>query len=208
MANFTRMGIPELYIGASGDSKLTGVPIGSRSYEHDTGKEFITYDGTNWVEYTSIDYLNNLYPIADDTYDIGENSTPLEWKDLYIDGVAYIDTLQVEVAGEVLDNIKLGLGTGSPYWAIYNSGGSQFELWGTDVDGAGADGLIMSVDDGDDVVDFTDGATFGGKVTLGANEIEGSNFDIDGGDLSAITVSGGLTWNASQNFGAYAHYIL
>lgn len=41
-----------------------------------------------------------------------------------------------------------------------------------------------------------------GKLTAGATEIEGSGFDIDGGDVSAITVSGGLTWSAAQNFGS------
>ena len=57
MADFKRMGIPELYIGPSTDVKRTGVPIGSRSYETDTGLEFITRDGTNWVEYTPIHYV-------------------------------------------------------------------------------------------------------------------------------------------------------
>jgi len=41
--------------------------------------------------------------------------------------------------------------------------------------------------------------SLGGKLTGGANEIEGSNFDIDGGNLSAITISGGLTWSAAQD---------
>jgi len=42
--------------------------------------------------------------------------------------------------------------------------------------------------------------TLDGKLTGGAQEIEGSNFDINGGDVSALTVSGGLTWNAAQDF--------
>ena len=44
-----------------------------------------------------------------------------------------------------------------------------------------------------------DAFTLSGKLTAGSVEIEGSNFDIDGGDVSAITVSGSLTWNAAQN---------
>lgn len=39
-----------------------------------------------------------------------------------------------------------------------------------------------------------------GKLTAGANEIEGSNFDINGGDISSGSVSGGLTWLAAQDF--------
>jgi len=39
-----------------------------------------------------------------------------------------------------------------------------------------------------------------GKLTAGATEIEGSNFDIDGGDISSGSISGGLTWLAAQDF--------
>ena len=49
--------------------------------------------------------------------------------------------------------------------------------------------------------------TLSGKLTAGASEIEGSTFDINGGDISAATVSGGLTWSSAQNFGAYTVYI-
>ena len=57
----------------------------------------------------------------------------------------------------------------------------------------------------------------GGKLTGGNEEIEGSNFDINGGAIdgttlggaSAVTISGatigsGLTWGAAQNLGSYA----
>jgi len=37
------------FIGASTDTKDTGVPIGSTWYEYDTGKLYITYDGDNWA---------------------------------------------------------------------------------------------------------------------------------------------------------------
>lgn len=39
----------ETYIGASTDSKPTGVPVGSIFYEYNTYKRFVTYDGTNWI---------------------------------------------------------------------------------------------------------------------------------------------------------------
>ena len=42
MANFVRAGVPAYYIGTSADVKPTGVDIGSRCYETDTGLEFIT----------------------------------------------------------------------------------------------------------------------------------------------------------------------
>ena len=37
------------YIGLNSDTKPTGVPKGSTFYEYDTGRLYITYDGTNWV---------------------------------------------------------------------------------------------------------------------------------------------------------------
>ena len=41
--------------------------------------------------------------------------------------------------------------------------------------------------------------TLSGKLTAGSTEIEGSAFDIDGGDISSATISGGLTWSSAQN---------
>jgi len=49
MADFVREAIPKYYIGASNDTKPTGVPIGSRCYETDTFLWYITKDGTNWI---------------------------------------------------------------------------------------------------------------------------------------------------------------
>lgn len=37
------------YIGLAADTKPTGVPAGSVFDEYDTGLQYITYDGTNWV---------------------------------------------------------------------------------------------------------------------------------------------------------------
>lgn len=38
------------YYGLSTDTKPTGVPIGSRFIETNTGKVFETADGTNWFQ--------------------------------------------------------------------------------------------------------------------------------------------------------------
>lgn len=50
----------------------------------------------------------------------------------------------------------------------------------------------------------TSALTLGGKITGGAYEIEGSAFDINGGDISSATVSGGLTWSSAQDFNSQA----
>lgn len=65
------------------------------------------------------------------------------------------------------DNALEQFGNGLDYWLNYDSANAQFELNSTNVDGGGADGVVLSIDDGDDVVDFTDGATFGGSVSVG-----------------------------------------
>src|SRR4030042_424501 len=55
------------YIGASTDTKPSGkdVKIGSKFYEYNTGKWYITYnDGTNWTE-TSDDTVNANLQIND-----------------------------------------------------------------------------------------------------------------------------------------------
>jgi hypothetical protein len=57
MADFKLIKNIKAYVGASGDTKTTGVAIGSKAYEYDTGKWYITYDGTNWIE-TSDDNTN------------------------------------------------------------------------------------------------------------------------------------------------------
>jgi len=46
--------------------------------------------------------------------------------------------------------------------------------------------------------------TLGKKLEAGSIEIEGSAFDIDGGDISAATISGSLTWNAAQDLNSQA----
>ena len=43
-----------------------------------------------------------------------------------------------------------------------------------------------------------------GKLTAGSVEIEGSAFDINGGDISAVTISGGLTWSSAQDLNSQA----
>ena len=39
------------FIGLAGDTKPTGVAPGSRYLAYDTDQTYVTYDGTNWVEY-------------------------------------------------------------------------------------------------------------------------------------------------------------
>lgn len=57
------------------------------------------------------------------------------------------------------------------YWFVYNSSGTQFELWHTDVDGGGSDGLIYAVSDGSDDPTFTGVLTATGGLIAAADSV-------------------------------------
>lgn len=70
------------------------LPITDNTY--DIGSVALSYKDLhvqNLIYATSV--AGNWNPSADNTYDLGENSTPLEWKDLYVDGIAYVDDMSV-----------------------------------------------------------------------------------------------------------------
>jgi hypothetical protein len=51
------------------------------------------------------DFISSLVPNTDDTYDLG--FTTNEWRDLYIDGIANIDTLQVDESATITANLTV-----------------------------------------------------------------------------------------------------
>ena len=53
---------------------------------------------------------SNLLPDADDTRDLGSSSA--EWKDLYIDGTAYLDA--VDIDGGAIDGATIGANSRQP----------------------------------------------------------------------------------------------
>ncbi len=68
MADYVRLTGTPHYIGAASDTKPASCPSGSRCYEHDTKKWYITYNGgTNWVEMQDLDAIV-LGATADGTY--------------------------------------------------------------------------------------------------------------------------------------------
>lgn len=62
------------------------------------------------------------------------------------------------------DNVLSKFGSGDDYWDTYNSTSTQFEMWSTDIDGIGADGVVFSINDGTDDVNFTGGITSEGFI--------------------------------------------
>ena len=45
---FIRAGVAEIWIGAAADAKPTGIAAGSWAHEYDTGRWFVTDDGSTW----------------------------------------------------------------------------------------------------------------------------------------------------------------
>ena len=96
-----------------------------------------------------------------------------------------------------LDAIKLGdnrplqLGAAPDYWFIYDSGNTQFELNATDVDGAGTDGIVFSVNDGTDDVVFTGSISAAQVDILAQGDLRLQ--DTSGGQYVALQAAGTTT---------------
>lgn len=121
----------------------------------------------------------NWNPSADDTYSLGEGTTPLEWKDLYLDGIAYIDTLHVEVLGRVNDNILFTLGTTQDGVLVLNTAGLIADAELSDVIkgtsrhmATAANSLLISniTSDGDIQFLVSDGGDSWGMLTFNADD--------------------------------------
>ena len=75
-------------LGVTGDTTLTGNLVAN-------GNITLGNAATDTVTVTA-DVASNLIPSADDTHDLGASGS--EWKDLYLDGTAYIDTGSIDTA--------------------------------------------------------------------------------------------------------------
>jgi hypothetical protein len=89
----------------------------------------------------------------------------------------------------LLDATVLCHGTDCDYWEVYNTSGTQWELWTSDDDGGGSDGLLMSVDDGTDDVDFSAGVTVAETLTV-TGEINGAILKTDEVAISLAEMTG------------------
>ena len=103
------------------------------------------------------------------------------------------------VSSYTLDKIKMGddraleFGAAPDYWFIYDSGNTQFELNSSDVDGAGADGIVFSVDDGTDDVTFTGLITAASlKLATGATVTGIDNGDVATGSATLLATQGAV----------------
>ena len=100
------------------------------------------------------------------------------------------------------DDEQLLMGDDNDYWLVYNSTGTQWELWASDVDGGGTDGLVISIADGTDDVIFTGGIDVDGIAYIDDMSVPNgfsmvsettafSHFDSDSGAWDFFTKTSG-----------------
>ena len=169
--------------------------VGSQNYKIGSVIRLALYEPTSQI-------LANwpIVPGADDTYDLGSSSH--KWKDIYIDGTAYLD--------------KVGIGTSSPTNALDVQGGSsntaivarstdakaQISLVdntttgvGSVVIGAEGDALFLTSGSGGTTaltLDSSQNATFAGDIKLSGSTINNiTNATADGSDNQVLIVGGG-----------------
>ena len=118
------------------------------------------------------DIDSSIIPDDDDTYDLGSASQ--EWRDLYIDGTAHIDTLDVDVNATVAGTLGVtGVLTGS-----------SLDISG-DIDVDGTTNL--------DAVDIDGAVQLDATLTVGAND---QGYDVI---LYGDTASANMTWDTSAD---------
>ena len=160
---------------------------------------------------------SGLVPSTDGARDIGAST--LEWKDLFIDGTAHIDTLDVDENAAIIGTLdvnssKLTVGTGNTDVIVrgdmrvtgimsvgngtvtidettIKTGTSNLHNVGIEV--AGVNTLGADTPIGDNATIFNNGnATFAGTVTAASLDISGS-IDIDGTtNLDAVDIDGAV----------------
>jgi hypothetical protein len=188
---------------------IDGVAIGASSPS--SGK-FTTVSGSGAATFAStVTAQGNILPLADGVVDLGGSSK--EFKDLYIDGVAYIDSLQADQLGAALDansqaitniNVDSGAIDGAVIGANSAAAGTFAALVaGGDVDlgDATSDTITATGRFDSDLVPSTDSAR-----ALGTSALQWSAAHIDVGHIdqlgSALDANSQAITNVDINSGA------
>ena len=156
----------------------------------------------------SADVNSNIIPNTDNSFDLGSSSQ--QWKDIYINGIGYIDQLGTDadpstayISGGEID--ALPLGSESPITSLTVSGVTDLD-GNVDIDNAtttiDSSGAI-SIDGGDNVnLDTTSGTVSVGTSTSGiAVNIGHSTSEVTVGDNLSVggnaTIAGNLDVNGT-----------
>ena len=148
-----------------------------------------THDGTNAegapiaVTGPSQEYVSGnlaFYPKTDDTYDLG--TATFKWKDLYVDGVAAVDTLSVNVDATFVSISDLG----EVATADINGGTIDGTVVGGTVAAAGSFTTLTTTS----TSSFGDNLSVSGNITI-TGTVDGRDVAADGSKLD--TVESGAT---------------
>ena len=141
------------------------------------GNTVIGSDASDTVTINA-DVASNVLPSADNTYDLGASGS--EWKDLYIDGIAYVDTLNadsVDIDGGSIDGTTIG---GSSAAA-----GTFTTISGTTITASTSlKTPLIEYTDGDDAITIADG----GGVTIA--DLTATSIDVNGGTIDGAVIGG------------------
>ncbi len=201
---------------------IDGVVIGANSQ---AAAEFTTISGSGALSVgADATIQGDVQPLTDGAYDLGSSSK--EWKDLYIDGVAYIDSLQADQLGKaldannqaitninvdsgVIDNTEIGVSTPSTGKFTTLSASSTLQAAGTvsgygnaDFGGsvtAGSSFIIGSADLNETDMEKLDGITNG---TVAANKAVVVDGNLDASGFRSITASANVVANKLFGDGA------
>lgn len=124
------------------------------------------------------DINSHFVPDVDNTYDIGDENK--EWRNLYLDGTAHIDTLDVDESATIASNLDVG---------------------GT-LDVTGAATLSNNLSVGGTLI-VTEATTLNGNVTLGDDPSD--TVTITGGLNAHLTVSSGGVFNLGDSSAKFAN---
>ena len=146
---------------------------------------------------------SNIIPDDDGSFDLGSSSK--EWKDLFIDGTAHIDTLDVDENAGIIGNLTL-TGNGDFNGDLDVDGTTNLDV--VDIDGAVDMASTLTIAgnidaNGDldvdgttnlDAVDIDGAVDMASTLTLAGNADFNGNLDVDGTtDLDTTNVVGTLT---------------
>ena len=143
---------------------------------------------------------SDLVPSSDDTYDLGDADK--EWRNLYLDGVAYIDELQIAtgasqgVSSSIIPKTdgQYHLGSVTREWQnLFIDGTAQIDV--LKVDETSQFFGVMTAEAAVNIKGYT---TFSNNVYMNSNTTIGNNFE------DRVVINGQLTVNSNTTFESHS----